>query len=113
MAARFARAPKSVAGTDDIGVEDPATSRALDAVRESVERLQDAPRTQTIEFDLVVGLNAINHSLGRPVKALVITPTVASSAFAFALQKNHIHADRQCLIEIVGVDQPNATVVLS
>lgn len=98
QAARFALAPQ---------IADPIIGRALDQLRASVQDVQSTASVFTVQQDLKVGTNIIEHSLGRAVKSVTLTPSVADASFGWAMTTTgNPHPDRQVLIVVVGVDQP-------
>lgn len=95
-------------------IPDPLVSRAVDEVRTAAQTALDRPTFDVIEpVDLTVGTNAIEHGLGREPSHVNVTPTVADPAFAWAWNKDNPHPDRQVLIDIVGVAQPGASILVS
>jgi hypothetical protein len=110
MAGRRAQRPRSVERVTEIAVDDPQTDRAIAAVRTAVERLEEARQYDVLTVDLVVGSNKVRHGLGRPVVGYTITPTVADASFAHAIDRDNPRPQAEVWIDIVGVDQPAATL---
>lgn len=112
MAGRRPTPPRAAANVAKVDVPDEATARAIEALRDAVQRLQGQVSSQIIEVDLAVGLNVVPHSLGRAVRVVQVTPSVADASFAFALRRSTLLAERQVLIEVVGTAQPGATLLV-
>jgi hypothetical protein len=110
MAGRRAQAPRAVAGTQAVGVDDPQVDRAIAVVRDSAERLQAARQEAVIEADLAIGTNRVRHGLGRALAGYTLTPTVASAAFAHCLNRDNPRPDLEAWIDVIGADQPGAIV---
>lgn len=109
MAGRVAKAPRTVAGPAQVDVDDPKVQRAIDALRNLVEA--NARRSRAaLRVDLVVGTNKVPHGLGRAVEGYSLTPTVASVAFAHALDEDNPRPDLEVWIEVIGVAQPRARI---
>jgi len=103
--------PRSVERVVSTSVDDPETSRALDELAAAMGKLQERPTSQVItDVDLVIGTNVVRHGLGRAPKFVDVMPTVLDASFAWRHDTNQPHLDRQVLIEISGVAQPNAAV---
>lgn len=113
MAARRPQRPRHVDVAPTTNLEDATTSRAVDQVRAAVTKLQSRPNEQTITQDLVVGRNAIKHSLGRAFAHVSLRPSVADPTFAWAVASDNPQPDRQVIITVVGVDQPRASILVS
>lgn len=87
---------------------DPETGRAIGQLVDSVRELDGrAGDRSVVVADLVVGLNRINHRLGRPPDGFCVTRTVASAAYSDALIERDA---RQVVIEVIGTDQPGARI---
>lgn len=95
-----------------VDVADPTVSRALRATSEAIDALQ-AGAVDPVTTDLAVGANYVRHGLGRAPRFVQVTPTVASAAYAWAWVKTSPHADRQVRIDVIGVAQPGAVVIVS
>lgn len=113
MPGRRAIPPKSAQFAPNTDVEDPAISRAVDQLRTGLQREQKRRDNDVITKDLVVGTNAIEHSLGREPAFVSVTPTVADASFGWALHLKNPHPDRQVLIDVVGVGQPGARIFVT
>lgn len=110
MAGRRARPPRGKERTPAIEVKDEQTDRALTQIRLHLDKLDAARKRDVIEFDLVIGTNKVPHGLGRAAVGYTITPSVASAAFAHALNRDNPRPDLSVWIDVVGADQPNAIV---
>ncbi len=88
------------------GVEDAATSRALEEVNAAVDRIPQTSRNIVVA-DLAVGDNEVRHGLGRKPRYASLTPTVANATFAWAMTNSD---ERQATISVVGVAQPGAAL---
>lgn len=108
MAGRRAEAPIAKRQLAQTQIADPTVNRVLDGMRSAIVDVQSTSSVFDTTADLVVGVNAVKHSLGRAVKAVVLTPTVADATFAWAIVTNNPHPDRQVLINVIGVGQPGA-----
>lgn len=115
MAGRRARRPQSVERLTPTDVDDPKTSRAIANVSDAVQALQSRGTFAHVDADLVVGTNVVTHGLGRAVRAVQLTPSVADATFSWAWNRtaSNPHPDRQVLIDVIGVAQPNAVVIVS
>lgn len=83
-----------------------SANRMIDAI--STSMALDPQQTRShVSVDLTVGDNRINHALGTKPAGCHLTPTVADATFAWALKSVD---DRQAVITIVGVAQPNASL---
>lgn len=91
-------------------VDDVATDRALRALAAAISQ---RPSIEPVPVDLVVGQNIVRHNLGRTPRYVQVSPTVADATFGWAWIKTSPHADRQVRIDVVGVDQPGAVVIVS
>ena len=94
-------------------VEDAATDRALRVLSSAVGDAQARSAVDPITADLAVGSNYVRHGLGRAPRFVQVTPTVADATFGWAWVKTSPHADRQVRIDVVGVAQPGAVVIVS
>ena len=110
MAGRRAIPPRLVARAGVPRVPDPTTERAMQAVRDSLGRLELRRERSITTFDLVIGTNRIPHGLGRPVAGYTITPTVASAAFAHAIDRENPHPELTVWIVVIGAEQPGAMI---
>ena len=110
MAARKAVRPRSVAALSVVQVDDPQTARAIDQVGAAVQKLQSTRDRAALTVDLVVGTNKVRHGLGRDVLGYTITPTVASAAFATAIDTTNPRPSLEVWITVIGIDQPGARV---
>lgn len=102
--------PRPLARPAPSRAEDPATDRVL-ADMEQRFRAAEArsPGRQTLVVDLAIGVNKLDHGLGRPPVGASVTPTVASAAFAWA-RVAAAQPERQVWIEVIGQAQPGAAV---
>lgn len=91
-------------------VNDPATSRALQALTEAVRSLQSRSLPSVVVADLQVGRNAVVHRLGRP--PVFVAVQVAVSGFGYTVVADNPHPDRQVLIDVTGVAQPGSAVLV-
>lgn len=94
------------------GVDDPAASRAIAAVEQAVgqlERRAFAPSVLT-GVDLSLGVNVIDHGLGRAPLGVVVVPTALGADWRWV--QDAPHRDRQVRVELAGVAMPGATVVV-
>ena len=110
MAGRRARRPGGVDRTPAIRVDDTQTDRALQQIRQTLERLESARKRDVVEVDLVVGTNKVRHGLGRPVAGYTITPTVADATFAHRIDRENPRPDLEVWIVVINAAQPNAIV---
>lgn len=111
MAGRAVKPPRAVQLAPNTNVDDVEVSRALDEVRDAVQAQQRLNRDETLTTqDLVVGLNAIKHSLGRAFAFVSVAPTVADASFGWGIHLDNPHPDRQVLLDVVGVGQPGARI---
>lgn len=114
MAGRRAQPARTVPRIKSTDVDDPKTSRAIGSLASAVSKLQSTADVDTLRQDLAVGTNTVQHSLGRAFRFVAVTPTVANAAFAWAINTaGNPHPDRQVLIDVVGVDQPGALILVS
>lgn len=110
MASRRPQRPRAVEALAVADVADEATQRALTQVTVAVKRLQGARDRALVTADLTIGTNKLPHGLGRAVDGYALTATVASAAFAHALNLSNPHPEREVWIDVVGVNQPGARV---
>lgn len=105
---RPASAAKLMIGTVLNG--DPVVSRLISTTASAIDDLQakQAPSAIVVR-DLAVGVNRINHGLGRRARLAHVTPTVADATFAWAFSVDN---DSQAIITVVGVRQPGAIIKL-
>jgi hypothetical protein len=102
--------PRPLAAPDAPRAVDPATDRVVDALKERVRVLeQRTPLRQTITVDLALGVNQIDHGLGRAPVGASVTPTVASAAFGWAMVTSS-NPERTVWIEVVGIPMPGAAL---
>jgi len=111
MPAKMVARPKSrqQLQTGTLVNNDPAaTSRQLSDLTTAVDRLEvrTVDRTQ-LTVDLVAGTNTVNHGLGRKVRGMTLTPTVADVTFAWALTGSD---EKQATISVLNVAQPRCPV---
>lgn len=110
MAGRRPVRPRAVTGIAAISVDDPQVDRAINVVRDAVATLQSDRQRFVTDADLVIGTNKIRHGLGRAVVGYSITPSIATIAFAHALDRENPRPDREVWIDVVGSDMPGAVV---
>ncbi len=94
------------------GVADKPTSRAIAEVERAVgliERRQFAPVVIT-GVDLALGVNVIDHGLGRPPGGVYVVPTALGADWRWI--SDGPHPDRQVRVEVSGAAQPAATLVV-
>lgn len=113
MAARRVQKIRSRTQAKVTNLADPTVSRAVDEVRDAAQAALDRPTFQTLTQDLSIGTNAVQHGLGRAPSHIALTPSVASTSFAWSEHKDNPHPDRQVLIDVVGVAQPQARIMVS
>ncbi len=101
------RAPIRPRPVPALSVGDAAEPRQIAS---AVAELGRAARRDRKRADLVVGQNRIVHGLGRVVEGYSITPTVASAAFAHAIDETNPRPEREVWITVVGVDQPGSRI---
>lgn len=88
--------------------DDPALGRVVGQAVAAVGHLNDqASNTALVIVNLAVGMNRINHGLGRRARAAQVTPTAADASFAWGFTTDN---DTQAIITVVGVPQANAAV---
>jgi hypothetical protein len=85
----------------------------LRALSSAVESVRSRGEVDPVTADLVVGSNFVRHGLGRAPRFVQVTPAVADATFGWAWIKTSPHADRQVRIDVVGVAQPGAVVIVS
>lgn len=110
MAARRTLKVRSVSAMPSIVADDPAMQQGLDKVIATLRRVESTRSRDVITVDLAVGINRIRHGLGRAVAGYSITPTVADATFAHAIDTSNTRPDLEVWIEVVGVNQPSATL---
>lgn len=114
MAGRRAQPARSVPRIGGSSVDDAKTSRALDELGQAVGKMQERAGVAMLAQDLAVGTNTVVHGLGRSPRFVAVTPTVADASFAWALNtSDNPHPDRQVLIDVIGVAQPGALILVS
>lgn len=104
MAGRAAKRPRPV---PSLSVGDAADPRSVAGAAADLFRAATRSRKRA---DLVVGQNRIVHGLGRAVEGYSITPTVADSTFAHAIDETNPHPELEVWITVVGVAQPAARI---
>lgn len=110
MAARRPAALRSVPRAPVVKVDDPKIDRALSGLRDAVHEIQEQRSRDVVQVDLVIGTNKVRHGLGREVVGYSVTPTVASSAFAHAIDRTNPRPTLEVWIDVVGTAQPGAGV---
>jgi hypothetical protein len=110
MAGRRSAPPRASQSLSIPPVEDQQTMRALTAVGQAVTTLQEARSRDVVTVDLEIGSNHVRHSLGRDVVGYSLTPTVASAAFAHAIDTTNSRPDREVWIDVIGAAQPGARI---
>jgi len=110
MAARRPTPPRVSQSLSVPLVEDKQVTRAFQAVEQAVQQLQEPRARSVVVADLIVGSNHVQHALGRSVLGYVLTPTVASAAFAHALDAANPRPDREVWITVIGQAQPGARI---
>jgi hypothetical protein len=110
MAARRSKPPRQIERTPAVEVKDEQTDRALTLIRQHLDRLDAARKRDSVTVDLVVGTNRVRHGLGRAVTGYSVVPTVASAAFAHALDVTNPRPELEVWIEVVGASQPDARI---
>lgn len=110
MAGRRVIAPRSTAAFQLPSVDDETTQRALDKLAVAVSDARSRSRAVLENTDLVIGTNRVRHGLGRRVVGVHVTPSVASAAFAYALDTTNPRPDLEAWITVVGTDQPRCVV---
>lgn len=83
-----------------------AAQRLTQALADQADRDSRRPRA-SVTVDLVVGDNTVNHRLGIVPRGCSLMPTVADASFAWALKTRD---DKQVVITVLGVAQPNAVI---
>lgn len=94
-------------------VEDPTTERAFLALETDLEPLYDSPLAGARVFtaDLVVGVNRLNHGLGRIPRNVHVTPTTADATWSWAwTTSGNNQPERQIWITTTGVAQAGAVI---
>jgi len=110
MAGRRPNTLRSVPQILAPSVEDPETARAFDTVSDAVRELQTKRQRDTISTNLVIGANKVRHGLGRACAGYTVTCSVATIAFAHALNTTNPRPDLEVWIDVVGSDMPDALV---
>jgi hypothetical protein len=110
MAARRPKAMRAVSRAPFVKVDDPKIDRALDGLRGAVHEIQEQRSRDVVQVDLVIGTNKVRHGLGRAAMGYSLTPTVASAAFAHAIDRTNPRPEAECWIEVIGTAQPGAVV---
>jgi hypothetical protein len=109
MAGRRATPPRPAQSVQTPSVDDENTSRALDALSAAVRGLQSRESYTLVDADLVIGKNAVSHSLGRKPRHVSFAPTAADAAFAWSLDRA---TDTQVFITVLGAAQPGVCLLL-
>lgn len=91
-------------------VDDPQVARAIDVVADAVQSLQQKADRVLVTADLVIGTNKVRHGLGRACRGYNVTPSVATIAFAHALNTTNPRPDLEVWISVVGSDMPKAQI---
>lgn len=108
MAGRVPQVPRSVPGLVLPQVGDEPTARALQSLQDAIQLLQTARQRVGLTADLVIGTNVVRHGLGRAALGYSLTPTVASAAFAHALDTTNPSPELEVWITVIGAAQPGA-----
>lgn len=83
-------------------------SRAFDEVHSAIARVEQRTKDRVVlTVDLAVGVNRVNHQLGRKPLGCTVTPTTADASFAWAMTDA---STTQLVITTVGVVQTNAVL---
>lgn len=91
-----------------LGTDPMVTSRLLSQTASAVQQQGSQTSNSIIVVqDLAVGVNRINHGLGRRARAAHVTPTVADATFAWGFTTDN---DTQIILTVAGVPQPNAAI---
>jgi hypothetical protein len=86
-------------------------SQAHSRVVAGISQLEsNAEASSHVTATLVAGANVVVHGLGRIPQACQVTPTTASTSFAFALTSAD---DKSATITTVGPTQTNCTIRFS
>jgi hypothetical protein len=117
MAGRRPQRIPSKARSAATNLADPQVSRAVDEVRAAANQAL-ARRTSDIVtgVSLVVGQNVVQHNLGRAPVFVAVMLTAAGGSWSVhggLVSADNPHPDRQVLIDVAGVAQPNAAVFVS
>lgn len=83
-----------------------ANERMTEQLADAAARAEPVPRSRRV-VDLVVGDNRIITNLGRRAFGVNLSPTVASSLFAWSFAAD---GDRYGVITVIGADQPACPV---
>lgn len=111
MAGRRAKPPRAVERVVPVEVTDTQTDRALNRVRDELNRLARARLRDVIEgVDLVQGVNKISHGLGRPPAGYTLVASVADNTFAHAMRRDNPQPERTIWIEVRNLDMDNCTL---
>lgn len=110
MPGRAVTRPRFVSAVTTPAVEDPTTQRAFDTVTTAIQKLQATRERDHVTADLLIGSNHVRHGLGRPCVGYTITPSVATIAFAHAIDRTNPRPDQEVWISVVGSDMPAATI---
>lgn len=110
MAGRKVRAIRPVSAIQVTAVEDEATQRAIDVLTVAIDDARSRPRVVIEDVDLAIGTNKIPHGLGRRVVGCHVTPTTASAAFAYAIDKTNPRPDLEIWLAVVGTVQSRCVV---
>ena len=93
-------------------LKDPTVSRAVDEVRKAAQTALDRRQVTIVgPVDLAIGTNAIQHGLGRAPAFVSVMSTALGGSWA--LHADNPHPDRQVLIDVSGVAQPGASILVS
>jgi len=102
--------PATIAAVTNL--EDPATSRAVDQVRQAAQKALDRVEVQTIEpVDLAIGRNLINHSLGRTPRHVSVLRTAAGADWY--VDRNVPNPERAVAIVVSGAALPQSSIQVS
>lgn len=116
MALRRAQRPRALAKVAPPEGSDPdVLERAVQDLERDLGDVQDARvlTSQVIVANLVVGVNKINHGLGRAPVFATVVPTVADSTWSWAwLRTTATNPKSQVWIECLGIDQTGATILV-
>lgn len=103
---KTARRPQSKTVFSPPNVEDPATARALSDLETALDRVDLDNRERIMDVTLTVGVNRIEHGLGRAPSFVDLCPlSVADATFAwrFVDDGSNPNPRAQVWIETVGV----------
>src|SRR5690349_1016772 len=117
MAARRPQRIPSKARSASTNLRDPEVSRAVDEVRTAANTALARRSFDIVTgVSLAVGQNVVQHSLGRAPVFVMVMPTAAGGSWSLhggSFSTDNPHPDRQVLIDVAGVAQPNAAVFVS